>query len=465
MLFPRIYPVTCHSAHVGTGSVFVAVDGCATRGSSFIAQAIERGATTIVVERSYAIPPSLFGKAMFVFVDDARRALARKAASALGNPASRLKLVGITGTAGKTTTTFLLEHMLREAGYRTALLGSIRNSILDEVVTSDLTTPSSDYLHMFFHECVKQKVDVVIMEVSSHAIALHRTYGLTFDAVGFTNFSAEHLDFHKTMDDYFSTKRRLCSQVKKGGLLVLNADDARVAAIAPSFSYCSLIGQSNTACDYGFRVASNGFSGITITLDDTIVLSLPLVFGSFNAYNVVMAYAIGKKLGVRYGDLVRGCATFKGVPGRLQSHRLKNNAIAFVDFAHKSVSFEAVLRYFRSLTDHLIVLFGCGGDRDKQKRPVMGKLAAMYGDAIIITDDNPRLENRKEIIEQIYAGIPKGKQGVTVCLPDRKLAIKRAVELSRAGSVIAILGKGDESYYLYQGERYCFNDFEEIARY
>lgn len=419
MKLPTMYPVTCHTCHVGPGSTFVAIDGFVRKGTDFIDEALARGATKIVVG------------------DDARRQLAQLSSAALGNPAQKLKIIGVTGTKGKTSTTYLIDYLLRQAGYKSALLGSIKNKIIDDEIESVLTTPESDYLHIFFSECVKRGVTHVIMEVSSHAIALDRVHGLDFDIVGFTNLAPEHMDFHPTMEDYFATKIKLFSQVKPDGLVVINGDD-----------------------EWGKRAIAQAKNCVAFSRSD-LTFEVPSLLGEFNKYNILMACIICKKLGLQKDFLCKVLKKFPGIPGRLQMHVLKNGARAFVDYAHNPSSFEAVLQTLRPLTSHLIIVFGCGGDRDKSKRPVMGQLAVQCGDEVIVTNDNPRDEDPDAIINDICQGT--GERAV--CIFDRKAAIARAVALSGQDSIIALLGKGHESYYLCKGKRYRFNDFEEIGRF
>lgn len=455
------FPVTCHTRHVGPGSTFVAIDGFVSSGVSFIEQAIARGAKKIVVSNK-SREGAAFGKQAkslsalypgveFCFVSDCRKALAELSARELGYPASKLKIIGITGTKGKTTTAFLVEHLLSKLGFKTALLGSIYNKLGKDVIASERTTPESDYLHKFFCDCVEKQVTHVVMEVSSHSIALDRIHGLSFDVVGFTNLAAEHLDFHKTIDEYFATKCRLFSQVKPGGAIVINCDD-------PWGKKC-------------YELLRERRVQIVPVTKSSFVLESDALFGEFNAYNLAMAHAICKQVCMIAGknvtteQFLKSLEGFAGVPGRLQLHTLANGARAFVDYAHNPSSMRAVLQALRPLTKHLIVLFGCGGDRDKTKRPVMANLAATYGDFVIITDDNPRNEDPEKIIESIYAGIPKEKQKITLCIKDRAQAIAKAVALSNSDSVIALLGKGHESYYLCKGEKKYWSDCVEIEKY
>jgi UDP-N-acetylmuramoyl-L-alanyl-D-glutamate--2,6-diaminopimelate ligase len=455
--------VTCHTDHVGPGSTFVAIDGFDRKGSLFVDEAIARGATRIVLHKS---EQNLYKKnkkknVEYLFVDDCRVALAELSRDSLNNPASKLKIIGITGTKGKTTTAFLIEHLLRQAGYKTAMLGSIKNKILDKEIASSLTTPESDYLHVFFDECVKQNIDFVVMEVSSHAIALKRTHGILFDVIAFTNLAPEHIDFHETMDDYFATKYKLFSQVKKNGLLVINDSD--------SWGKRAIDMQNKVKRNYvvesskKFDVTKNNITGLS--LKNKINFDIPKLFGKYNAQNISMAYTICKKLNLSEKIIKDGLKTFNGIPGRQQLHKLKNGAIACVDFAHNPSSFQAILSTLRPLTNNLIVIFGCGGNRDKTKRPVMGELASKYGDKIIITNDNPRDEDHNEIIKNIYSGVPEEKRSDVVIIPDRKVAIDQAVKFSHSGSIIAILGKGHESYNIFKDKKYYFDDFEQISNY
>ncbi len=473
MLFSKTFPVTCHTHHVGEGSTFVAIPGVQDDGTKYIKQAIAQGETTIVLEKK--IKQCSFVNqegAAFVFVDNARQALAKLSSQALGNPASKLKIIGITGTKGKTTTTYFIEHMLRSAGYKTALLGGVKNKILDKSEDSCLTTPSSDYLHMFFDTCVRRGVQYVVMEVSAHALSLQRVHGLQFAALGFTNLEAEHLDFYKTMDDYFQAKALLFSQASDDGLVIINHDDDWGKKLHKKFSFSDaliLFGQQkHTALTSRFLIKNNTLQGLTFSVEHdgkNGTFECPALFGTFNAYNSCMAAHICLQLGLDVLSIQNALQTFPGVPGRLQLHRLKNGARAFVDYAHNPSSMDAVLRELRKLTEHLIIVFGCGGDRDITKRPVMGSLAARFADKVIVTDDNPRSEDSQKIIQEILQGIPGEKRDRVIICPDRAGAIAQAAALSCKDSVIALLGKGHEEYFLRQGKKIFFSDLQEISKF
>lgn len=469
MLFDKIYPVTCHTDHVGQGSTFVAIKGHSQDGTQFIEAAIKKGATTIVIEKGTTINQRPGIK--YIFVDDCRIALSEIAAQKLGNPAQKLKIIGITGTCGKTTTTYLIEHILKKSGHKTALLGSIKNKFLNDQEDILLTTQTSDYIHMFLAECVKHSVEYVVMEVSSHGLALKRTLGLKFEAAGFTNLSHEHMDFHPTLDHYFETKFQIFDQLQPTGVAVINTDDewgqkAVQLIEGKQYKFTKIgFGQKDSS-ESKIAIIQNDLQMLDFTLSSfNLTLNTQYLLGDFNAYNISMASLICKSLGLSEEQIIAGISSFKGVPGRLQCHKLKNGATAFVDYAHKPDAMEKVLKTLRPQTDFLIVVFGCGGNRDKTKRPVMGLCAANYADQIIVTDDNPRDEDRQAIADEIASGIPESKKSKTQCILDRAIAIKTAAQISKPNSIIALLGKGHEDYYLIKGKKYHLDDFEEISRY
>lgn len=481
MITNKLFPVTCSTQNIAPEGTYVAIRGHSIDGHHFIPKAIERGAKTIVVDKKANMQKLQQAHPSIIFeqVANTRQELALRSAQALKNPAEKLTIIGITGTKGKSTCTFLTHHLLSQSGYKAALLSGIYNKILDEQEASRLTTESADYLHMFFAECVKQGLTHVVMEVSSHALSLYRTYGITFAAVGFTNLEREHLDYYPSMEKYFAAKCLLFKQVKAGGSIVINGDDAwglqatqqlltddvsqkivsffqKNQNIIPSFDPGSMNKIKS------FSIKSNSLDGLTLTLNNTSI-SCPQLFGEFNAYNITMAALLAQSVGITANAAAQAVATFSGTPGRLQLHTLRNGAKAFVDFAHNASGMKAVLKALRPLTHHLIVVFGCGGDRDKGKRPAMGALARQYADEIIVTDDNLRTEKSHVIIDDILTGI-SNHNNLTV-LADRKKAIAHAVKCSTPGSVIALLGKGHEEYYLVGNKKIYFSDREEILQY
>lgn len=448
-MIPKKYPITCNTKHVGPGSTFVAIKGFSTDGNKYIEQAIQKGATKIISmdSNSEIIKLCIEKNIKFEQVKNTRIALAKECSKTLNTKNIKTKIIGITGTKGKTTTTYIIEYILKNTGFSTALIGTIKNKILNQEIESINTTPESDFLHMFLNQCNQKKIDFLIMEVSSHALSLHRTYGLKFNVVGFTNLAQEHLDFYKTMNKYFKAKLKIFNQLKKESTAIINIDDiwGKKAVEQMKNKKTNIV-----------KLSQQTFGLVKKHIPN----HMP---GTFNLYNFSMAYLICKNLGIKKEKILNAIKNFPGVPGRLQQHILKNGAKAFVDYAHNPSSMEEVLKTLKTLTKDLITVFGCGGDRDTKKRPLMGQIAKKYSDFTIITDDNPRNENPENIINDILSGIKK-TEDIKV-ITNRKDAINFAAEKSNSQSIIAILGKGHENYHLIKGEKHHFDDFEEINKY
>lgn len=436
-MIPKIFPVACHTDNVGVDSTFVVIKGMKQDGMQFVSLALEKGARTIVVERDVVITDDLADmlkkyNAQIVRVENTRKALAELSAQALHFPAKKLKIIGITGTKGKSTTTFLLEHILRSAGLKTAMLSTVCNRINGVDIPTKLTTQQPDYLHVFFDACVQQGIEYVVMEVAAQAFSLHRVDGILFDAAIFTNFSAEHGEFYPTMADYFSAKSKILEHLKPGASLLLNKDDALVVSLADLYQKHLFFSESVLVC--------------------------PALIGKFNRYNIAAAAQCAHAFGASDQAVQKALEFFAGVPGRLEKYQLPNGALGIIDYAHNPSSFEAVLSELRKLTNHLIVVFGCGGERDSSKRPLMGNIAASIANAVIITADNPRSEVLGDINRDILAGIaPTCMHKVTV-ETDREQAIRCAYQHSRSGSIIVLLGKGPDEYQIIQGVTYPFSE-------
>jgi len=431
-------PVACHTDFVQKGGTFVAIKGMNSDGVTFIPLALEKGATTIVIQQNAVLTPeidALIKKngAAVLRVEDTRLALAQLSAIAFGHPAKKLKFIGITGTKGKTTTTFLVEHLLKSAGYKTALLSTVKNRINGVEYTTKLTTQQPDYLNAFFDQCVKAGVEWVVMEVAAQAFSLHRVHGITFDAGIFTNFSREHGEFYPSQDDYFAAKEQLLSYLKPGAPLVLNQDDNRVAAL----------GTKHTP---------------TLFFTSNHPYTCPQLVGRFNAYNIAAATTCVKALGVEEQTIASALISFPGVAGRLDRVQLPNGATAFIDYAHNPASYQAVLSELRLLTNNLIVVFGAGGDRDPVRRPLMGDIASTIADLIVITSDNPRSEDPFAITQQILAGITQENAHKVIVELDRESAIRKAYARSQKGSIIALLGKGPDEYQIVKGVTTPFSE-------
>ena len=472
IIIPEIYPVTCHTDHVGPGSTFVAIKGMKEDGSSYITTALERGASRIVIQENMQLPLVVQDvlhrkQAELIVVPDTRKALALMSAQALDYPARSLRIIAITGTKGKSTTAFLVEHLLKTAGYKTALLTTVKNKILDVEFKTELTTQLPDYLHMFFDVCKQYAIEYVVMEVAAQALTLSRVAGLQFDALVFTNFSAEHAEFYNTLEEYFATKAALLGYLKSEGKAILNADDARVWQLVQpidssgkSLKNVVSFGLKNRAKVHAL-VESNNLQGINaqiVTPIERYEVAAPSLVGTFNVYNILASAALLYALGIDNKVLKTGLRSFTGVPGRLERFVLKNGATAFIDFAHNPASYEAVLSTLRPLSSHIIVVFGAGGDRDVTKRPVMGRIAAQLSDVVIVTADNPRSEDPQDITQQVIAGIEPNDLPKVLVEIDREKAIKKAYSLSRADSMIVLLGKGPDEYQIIKGVKYPFSE-------
>ncbi len=461
--FPQIYKVACHSDHIGPGSTFVAIKGFTYDGLTYIPDALSKGATTVVVGHDAEISPEMLElighhQATLVYVPSPRKALAEYSAHAYDHPAKQFKLIGITGTKGKTTTSYLLHHILTEAGAKVALLGTIKNVIGDTEYVAPLTTPQPDYLQVFFDRCRSEGVEYVIMEVAAQALSMHRLDTLTFDAVGFTNFSMEHAEFYGSMDEYFAAKCALFEKVTPGGLVVLNEDDHKVASCVPTWTCKERISMKGNGTITG-TVNSSTLDSLVLTLstkDESCELQ-SCMLGEFSGYNILFAYAFARRYGISLRMLQQALLSFKGVPGRIARYQLPNGAIALIDNAHTPSSYEAFFKAVRPLSDHIVAVFGAGGDRDAIKRPLMGAIAEDYADEIILTTDNPRSEDPAVIVDDIMKGITGNGAHVTIEL-DREKAIRDAYARTKKGSLLVLLGKGPVEYQHIQDKKIPFSE-------
>jgi len=483
MNMPNTFPVTCHTDFVGQNSCFVAIEGYAENGIKYIKQAIEKGARTIVVHHNVLLDDELSTfiaehNVVVERVENTRKALAELSAQAAGFPAHKLKIIGITGTKGKTTTSFLLEHILHSAGYNTALISSAQNRICGNTFPAPLTTPQPDYLQQFLKLCVDNGVEYVVMEVAAQALTLHRVEGITFCGVIFTNFSHEHLEFYPTLDDYFKAKSLIFLSVSDNAPLLINADDEHGQQLLDQHERAKAYGfdtrqEINSLYDYHGTFLSDPTQLIEVAIqyqdaegdyDECDDFVCPVLFGAYNAYNVVAAVSMAQELHVHPGVIKRALQTFAGVPGRLQEHLLPNGARCFIDYAHNPESFKAVLSTLRVLTEQLIVVFGAGGGRDKSKRPMMGNIASQIADIVVVTSDNPRLEDPVMIAQDITCGIPEESHHKIVQELDRKRAIELAYYLSDNGSIIVLLGKGPDEYQIIGTTKHYFSERQIVEQ-
>jgi UDP-N-acetylmuramoyl-L-alanyl-D-glutamate--2,6-diaminopimelate ligase len=463
---PFTFPVTCHTDFIGEGSIFVAIEGYADSGINYIKQAIEKGARTIVVHLFALLDDEIVQlihthNITLMRVENTRQALAQLSAEYAGFPAQKLKIIGITGTKGKTTTSFLLEHILRTAGYKTALISSVHNKINDVIFPASLTTPQPDYLQQFLKLCVDNDIEYVVMEVAAQALTLHRVAGITFCGIIFTNFSHEHLEFYHDLTDYFAAKCLIFDHLALGAPIMINGDNAYCNQIQIPDTCILRFGFEHDTHEYPAQMIGDSMTRIVVRLEHQAHyydLQCSRLFGTYNAYNVLAASSMACAMSICMMYVTQALSTFTGVPGRLQEHALRNGARCFIDYAHNPESFEAVLSTLRALTPQLIVLFGAGGGRDISKRPMMGLIAARIADIVMITSDNPRKEDPATIARDIARDIPPSLTHKIVQELDRKKAIEYAYQLSDSSSIIALLGKGPDEYQIIGTTKHYFSE-------
>lgn len=454
------------------GDAFCCIVGLKSDGHAFAQDAYDRGARVFIVQRMPELVNS--DDASFVMVDDSRKAMAHLAAHFYDMPSQSFSLVGITGTNGKTTTTYLVDHIERTLGAKTGMIGTVGISILGSELPSEHTTPESSDLQHVFAQMRDAGCEVVAMEVSSHALALDRVWDSQFAVTAFTNLTQDHLDYHKTLEAYFEAKRQLFSNdypaarvinidTEWGERLLSDALEQGDAVITTGFVPTADIHPIKIAYDPDRTRVVLSVSG------DVYELEYPLV-GRFNVENMMTAFAIAKHLGYDPLDIARALADAAAVPGRIEKVSLlagdgseKARALSvYVDYAHTPDAIEKALDSVKELTDaRVIVVFGCGGDRDATKRPLMGK-AALAADYCVVTSDNPRTEDPQAIIEDILAGM-RGSEDKFTVEPDRRLAIRKALEVANPGDAILIAGKGHEDYQIIGTVKHDFDD-REVAR-
>ncbi len=453
---PDVRAVAYDSRNVRPGSVFVAIPGTVVDGHRFIDQAIALGAIAVVVEKEY---PGL--SVPQVVVKDTRRALAEIAGRFFNYPSRRLKLLGVTGTNGKTTTAYLLESIFHQAGRRTGLIGSIEYRIAGERYEADRTTPESLDLQQILAAMVNAGVEVAVIEVSSHALALGRVDGCRFAGRIFTNLSQDHLDYHADLEDYFAAKARLFVDQDFGsGAVLVNCDDEYGRRLLIDVGGRSF--GKDPQADYSISRVAYGGDSMCYELKGrhgVLEVACPLL-GDFNVSNSAAAAALALELGVDGEDVAAGIAALRKVPGRFESINCDQDFHVLVDYAHTPDGLEKVLTAARELAagHRLIAVFGCGGDRDKGKRPLMGRIGATLSDVAVVTSDNPRSEPPRAIIDDILAGIGVVDRTHTKVKVEREEAIVYAIGEAHSGDVVVIAGKGHENYQLVKDKVLPFDD-------
>ncbi|MBQ7718597.1 MAG: UDP-N-acetylmuramoyl-L-alanyl-D-glutamate--2,6-diaminopimelate ligase [Clostridia bacterium] len=439
------------SRRVKAGSLFVAIKGFQTDGHLYIDKAIENGASAILFEEGEAKQGGSFAKCA-----DTRIGLSIAAANFYENSASRLKIIGVTGTNGKTTTTTLIKNILELKGYKTGLIGTNQNMIGDEVIKTERTTPESCDLHALFNEMEAKGVTHVVMEVSSHALVLNRTHGINFEVGVFTNLTQDHLDFHKTMEEYCKAKAILFSQSKKG---VINIDDKWGKSIiknsgCPAITY-GIDAEADLKAE-NVKMSEKGviFDAVYNGEVQNIKLGIP---GKFSVYNALSAIGACLQLGIGFEEIAKGLVLAKGVKGRAEIVPLPAGYTVLIDYAHTPDGLENIINTVQDFASgDVITVFGCGGDRDKTKRPKMGAIAGKLSDYVIVTSDNPRTEDPDAIIKDILEGMTEFTNYEVE--PDRTKAIGRALKIAKDNDVIILAGKGHETYQILKDKTIDFDE-------
>ncbi len=449
---PQINSVTNNSRQCHSGSLFVAVRGFQTDGHKYIKSAVENGAVAVVAEE---YTPDV--KCVQIIVEESRKAEALISASFYGNPASKMKLIGITGTNGKTTVTYLVKHILDKCGFKTGLIGTNQNMIGDEILETGRTTPDSIELQGIFSEMVKKGVEYCIMEVSSHALELDRVYGCIYEVGAFTNLTQDHLDFHHTMENYANAKAKL-GEISRNA--VVNADDFYAKTIL-SKADCNVLTYSvDEKSSLRAQNIDMTSAGVDFNVDDVhFHLSIP---GSFSVYNALCVIGIAKALGIDENKISEYLSDAHGVKGRAEVVKTNTDYTVIIDYAHTPDGIENILSTVRGFAEgRVIVVFGCGGDRDNTKRPIMGEIAGKIADLCVVTSDNPRTENPMRIIEMVEDGVKKSGCEYVV-IESRYEAIRYALENARAGDVVVLAGKGHETYQILNTGTIHFDEREVV---
>ncbi|NHQ59636.1 UDP-N-acetylmuramoyl-L-alanyl-D-glutamate--2,6-diaminopimelate ligase [Chlorobium sp. BLA1] len=464
--------VTSDSREVIPGALFVAVRGYCTDGHRFIKSAVERGAGSVICEE---IPSGIEDGVLFIKVTDARIALAEAARIYYGEASDQLMIIGVTGTNGKTTTSKLITSMLNARGISCGYIGTNLCTYAEREIPLDRTTPEAHGLHALFRQMLDGGCRAVVMEVSSHALMLKRVHGIRFRAAVFTNLTPEHLDFHETMEAYASAKQLLFDQLTPDGFAVLNRDDPAAPFMAervrPEKIYCCSLSSrqpSSLACGNSFFAeitsASIASSRVALHFPETVVSMEVRLPGSFNVMNMLEAASVGFGMGLDPDEICRSLSLVSAVEGRMERvGESCSGGMAFVDYAHTPDALFKALSTLRALKDEhsrLVVVFGCGGNRDRSKRPEMGRIASELADEVIITSDNPRDEDPEAILDAIEQGM--NRSGRYRRIIDRAEAIRVAVSMIRTGDVLLVAGKGHEKYQEISGRKAFFSDREQL---
>jgi UDP-N-acetylmuramoyl-L-alanyl-D-glutamate--2,6-diaminopimelate ligase len=449
------------SRKIELNTAFVAIKGTLSDGHDYIEKAIALGANVIVCEQ---FPETIVQGITYVQVNDSNEALAYLSANFYDNPSEKIKLVGVTGTNGKTTIASLLYQLFKKAGYKVGLLSTVKIMVDTEEFKATHTTPDSLTLNYYLDQMVQEGCEFCFMEVSSHGIHQKRTTALEFAGGIFTNLSHDHLDYHNTFAEYRDVKKAFFDYLPKSAFAISNSDDKNGVVMLQNTKAKKITYALKSYADYKAQILENQLSGLLLKINDNEVWVK--LIGSFNAYNLLAIYAVAVELGIEQFEALRLLSELESVSGRFQFIVSDTKITAIVDYAHTPDALENVLQTIeniRTKNEQLITVVGCGGDRDKTKRPVMANIASTLSDKAIFTSDNPRTENPEIIIQEMEQGVEPQNFKKTISILDRKQAIKTACQLANPNDIILIAGKGHETYQEINGVKYDFDDLQIVT--
>ena len=444
---------------VSDSDMYVAIAGVNVDGHDFISQAIKNGAKCIVCEK---IPIQIDDEIVYVNVKSSRKALAIISSNYYDNPSSKLNLIGITGTNGKTTISTLLYDLYRNLGIKSGLISTVKISVGDNDYKAKQTTPDSLSINSYLNEMVKSEVRYCFMEVSSHGIHQNRIEGLNFKGGVFTNLTHDHLDYHENFENYRDTKKQFFDSLSPDSFALTNNDDKNGMVMLQNTTADKYTYSLNSISDFKARILESSFEGMLLKTNNSEFWSK--LVGRFNAYNILSVYSVGSILGLPKEELLKGLSDLDAVVGRFQFYK-KNKITAIIDYAHTPDALENILRSINEIKtadNNLITVVGCGGNRDKTKRPVMGDIASSLSSRVIFTSDNPRNEDPDLIIKEMISGVKLSNSNKTISISNRKEAIKAACQFAQSNDIILVAGKGHESYQEVNGVKNEFDDFDII---
>lgn len=448
------------SRKITENSLYIAVRGTVADGHSYIASSVEKGAKAIVCEE---FPEILNENVTYIKVKDSSKTLGHLASNFYGNPSHKLKLIGVTGTNGKTSVSTLLFDVFKNLGYDSVLLSTVEIRIADEIIPSTHTTPDVITINKILAQAVEKGCEFAFMEVSSHGIAQNRIEGLHFKIAGFTNLTHDHLDYHKTFDDYLKTKKRFFDGLEDTAIAITNVDDKNGMVMLQNTKAKKKSYALKTMADYHGKSLEIDFNGMLLNFNGKEFWTT--LTGKFNVYNLLLVFGIATELGFEQDEILKAVSMLKRVSGRFETFKSDGGIFFIVDYAHTPDALENILdsiNDIRTKNERLITVFGCGGDRDHSKRPEMGNIATRKSTLAIITSDNPRTEDPSQIIKEIEAGVESQNFSKYTSIPDRREAIKMAIKFSEPKDIVLVAGKGHETYQDINGVKHHFDDKETI---